>query len=102
MVPELAPGDRLVAVRWPVLELGDLVVFRDPELPDRVLVKRVSRLHATSIEVRGDNEGPSRDSREFGPVDRRAVLGRAVYRYHPSARAGSITRRGRYDGRSRR
>ncbi len=83
MVPELAPGERLLAVRSPVLETGDLVAVVDPEDRARLLVKRVHRLHAMAVEVRGDNEGASRDSRQFGLVPRRDVIGRVVLRYHP-------------------
>jgi nickel-type superoxide dismutase maturation protease len=97
MVPELAPGDRLVVVRWPALEPGDVVALRDPGEPGRILVKRVSRLHAATIEVRGDNTGASRDSREIGAISRGDVIGRVVYRYHPPGRAGTIARPGRYD-----
>lgn len=93
MLPELAPGDRLVVLRWPHLAVGDIVAFADPEDSARVLVKRVSRLHALSIEVAGDNEGASRDSRQFGPVSRRDVLGRVVGRYEPAA-AARLFRRG--------
>jgi len=97
MLPALAPGDRLLVVRSPVLEPGDVVALVDPEAPGRILVKRVARLHALEVEVRGDNEQVSRDSRQFGPVSRRDVLGRAVYRYHPPAAAGRLGRGSRYD-----
>jgi inner membrane protease subunit 1 len=40
------------------------------------------------VDVRGDNEAASTDSRHFGPVPRRAVRGRVLYRYGPPARAG--------------
>jgi nickel-type superoxide dismutase maturation protease len=84
MLPELAPGERLIVVRLPGLEVGDLVAVRDPALRERILVKRVSAVAAGTVEVRGDNSGASRDSRSFGPVARRDVLGRVVLRYHPA------------------
>jgi type IV secretory pathway protease TraF len=40
--------------------------------------------------VRGDNPNVSRDSREFGPVPRRLVVGRVVYRYLPGERRGRV------------
>lgn len=83
MVPELAPGDRVLVARLPVLEPGDLVAVEDPEQPSRLLVKRVTGLSALEIEVEGDNTGASRDSRAFGPVSRRLVAGRVVARYRP-------------------
>ncbi|MHB1987596.1 MAG: S26 family signal peptidase [Acidimicrobiales bacterium] len=92
MLPELVPGDRLLAIALPVLERGDLVAIKDPEEPGRILVKRVTRLHAKTIEVRGDNAAVSRDSRQFGPVSRREVLGRVVYRYHPGGSTGFLPR----------
>lgn len=92
MLPSLAPGDRLVIWRSPVLEEGDVVALTDPEEPGRVLVKRVERLTAEHVEVTGDNAAASRDSRSFGPVPRRLVLGRALYRYSPPGAAGPITR----------
>lgn len=90
MLPALSPGDRLLALRWPVLEAGDIVVVRDPEEPGRLLAKRVARLHAETVEVLGDNERASRDSRRFGPLPRGAVVGTVVYRYHPPSAAGRV------------
>ncbi|MGH9298561.1 MAG: nickel-type superoxide dismutase maturation protease [Acidimicrobiales bacterium] len=90
MLPTLSPGDRVLAVRWPVLEAGDIVAFRDPEARERVLVKRIAALQALAIEVLGDNPSASRDSRHFGPVSRRDVVGRVVYRYHPAGHAGRV------------
>jgi type IV secretory pathway protease TraF len=40
--------------------------------------------------VEGDNPDKSTDSRVFGPVDQKALMGRAVYRYAPRARSGPI------------
>jgi nickel-type superoxide dismutase maturation protease len=91
MIPTLAPGDRLL-VMAPArrLRAGDLVALRDPQVPKRLLVKRVVGVDAAGVHVRGDNGGASRDSRDFGAVDPRDVLGVAVYRYHPRHRAGSL------------
>jgi nickel-type superoxide dismutase maturation protease len=90
MLPALAPGDRLLVCRWPFLTEGDIVAFADPDATERILVKRVTRLHAGSVEVLGDNIEASRDSRRFGAVGRRAIIGRAVWRYYPPHAAGRI------------
>ncbi len=94
MIPTLAPGERLLVVpRWRGLERGDLVALRDPDLPSRLLIKRVEAVSRSRVFVRGDNEGASRDSREFGAVSLGSIVGLAVYRYYPAARAGGLTGR---------
>lgn len=86
MRPTLEPGDRLVVLRLPP-RVGDVVAV---EHGGRVLVKRVAGLAGDGVTVQGDNAAASTDSRSFGPVPRSAVLGRAVYRYAPTARAGRV------------
>jgi nickel-type superoxide dismutase maturation protease len=98
MLPSLLPGDRLIVVRLGRPRPGDLVALHDPTEPARLLVKRVSGLGPAGIEVRGDNEGASRDSRAFGAVAPGRLIGRAVYRYFPPARAGLLPRSGPSSG----
>ncbi|HET7488802.1 MAG TPA: nickel-type superoxide dismutase maturation protease [Acidimicrobiales bacterium] len=92
MLPTLAAGDRVLAVRGLRARPGDVVVVRDPRHPSRLLVKRVAAVGPAGVEVVGDNGGLSTDSRVFGPVP--VAWGRVVYRYAPAARAGRL---GRYD-----
>lgn len=49
------------------------------------------RLGADEYLVLGDNRARSTDSRSFGPLRRRALVGRVWYRYAPRGRAGWIT-----------
>jgi nickel-type superoxide dismutase maturation protease len=90
MSPTLTGGDRLLVVRRAGLRIGDIVALADPRSPDRVLVKRVVSVTGSAVEVVGDNSRSSTDSRAFGPVDRRAVMGRVVYRYGPPGRTGPV------------
>lgn len=98
MMPALAPGDRLVVVRALRPRVGDLVALHDPVEPTRLLVKRVVAFVPGGAEVRGDNQAASRDSRTFGPVAPARLVGRAVYRYFPPARAGLIRQSGPSSG----
>jgi nickel-type superoxide dismutase maturation protease len=92
MRPTLEPGDRLLVLAGRRVRAGDLVALADPRQPARTLVKRVGRVQEADLTVFGDDPAASTDSRSFGPVARRTVLGRAVYRYAPSGRAGPIRR----------
>ena len=92
MLPTLEDGDRLLVFPCRRVRVGDLVVFLDPGEADRLLVKRVTQVHAASFEVQGDNSSASRDSRAFGPVARSSLRGVPRYRYFPPARSGRLRR----------
>ena len=99
MVPALFPGDCLYvdpgAYRSRPPRPGDIVVTRDPERPTRHLVKRVgfvpggarppggAEVPEGSVYLVGDDPSASRDSREFGPVPARLLVGRAYECYRP-------------------
>jgi hypothetical protein len=54
------------------------------------MIKRVARIDASGIHLRGDNPGASTDARAFGPVPAAGVEWRAVLRYWPPDRIGPI------------
>ena len=89
MEPTLAPGDRVLVLRLRVRP-GDVVALRDPRDGARTILKRVAAVDGDELTVLGDNAAASTDSRTFGPVPRSSVLGRVVYRYAPTARAGRV------------
>ena len=94
MRPALLPGDRLLVLRRRP-RVGEVVVLRDPRVPGRIMVKRVHAVLPEGLDVRGDNPAASTDSRTFGPVAPRLVIGRAIYRYDPADRAGWLRGRPR-------
>jgi nickel-type superoxide dismutase maturation protease len=88
MLPAFEPGDRVVLGPAGRLRAGQVVGFADPRDRTRLLIKRVHALHGSTVDVRGDNEGASTDSRRFGPIPRHGLAGRVLYRYGPPGRAG--------------
>ncbi len=141
MQPALKSRESVLAVRsrlpWNRLRRGDIVVFRQPDYPGRVYIKRIvglpnedirledglvhlkgALLEETYIDgldglfpgrqdqnrewwtgpdeyfVLGDNRGGSQDSRAFGPVARRLILGRVWFRCWPPRSWGPVPGRG--------
>jgi nickel-type superoxide dismutase maturation protease len=90
MAPALLPGDRLLVARLGTLRVGDVVLASDPRDARRELVKRVSRLDATNVTLRGDNAAASTDARTFGMLPRSAVRWRVIGRYWPTERIGPV------------
>ena len=91
MAPTLLAGDRLWLLPLPA-RVGDVVAVPDPRAADRLLVKRVVERRGDELVVAGDAPDLSTDSRSFGPVSRRGVVGRAVFRYAPRDRIGWLRR----------
>ena len=86
MLPTLQEGDRLLVVAWPrrLLRRELLVAARTPE---RVVVKRVAAVRGDRVDLVGDNPAASTDYPDTPVAD---VLGRVVYRYAPTSRAGRL------------
>jgi signal peptidase I len=91
MEPAYRSGDRVLVNRIAYARaapaVGDVVVLRDPERAGRHLLKRIARspdgeaAASGHYYVLGDNAPRSRDSRQFGTVARRQIVGRAWRKY---------------------
>jgi signal peptidase I len=85
------PGDRIAVDRGQVLVNGNLI--RENYVP---LMYRDSRSMAEMVVpaetyfMMGDHRSISSDSREFGPVDRSLIYGKAVFIYWPARDAGVV------------
>jgi signal peptidase I len=100
MAPALLPGERLLFDRLAYVRnrprAGDVVLVAHPLRRQLRIVKRLAGVPGDTLGGRtlgrgeywvlGDNADESTDSREFGPVRRRDLLGRAWVRYWPAQR----------------
>jgi signal peptidase I len=100
MAPALLSGERLLLDRLAYVRdrprIGDIVLVAHPLRPQLRMVKRLAGVPGDTTGGRtlargeywvlGDNTDGSTDSREFGPVRRRDLLGRAWIRYWPLER----------------
>ncbi len=95
MVPGLQPGDWLIAesvtYRRRTPRAGEIVIAADPRDPHRELVKRAFPAGGGRLNLLGDAEARSTDSRSFGDVVAETVRWRAAFRYWPLGRAGWIS-----------
>jgi signal peptidase I len=92
------PGEEVEVVDGRVFINGkplkeDYAVFEGKTLTGRVKV----RLGRNQYFLMGDNRNDSRDSRSFGPVERRMLLGRPLFRILPLSRAGFVNTEAHYD-----
>ena len=112
--PEEAPCDdeegcdyikRIIGMPGDTVEIREGYVYvnqkklNESYLPDsyRTLPGRFTRkgpvvLHDDEFMVMGDNRGRSSDSREWGPIPSRAIVGRTFLRYLPISKFGVIDR----------
>tara|TARA_B100001250_G_scaffold395326_1_gene400106 strand:+ start:802 stop:1071 length:270 start_codon:yes stop_codon:yes gene_type:complete len=57
------------------LKKGYIVVLNNPLRNEELIVKRVSNKRSNAIELRGDNEQASSDSRQFGFINQTEIIG---------------------------
>ena len=73
MSPTYVDGDILFCVKKSVYAPGDVVIASLAS--GKETIKRITAVQSTTVELRGDNSFDSFDSREYGPVPKRAILG---------------------------
>ncbi len=82
MYPALKNGDLALVNRYSYLftspRIGDVVAVKDPR-DGKILIKRVAKIENEKYFVTGDNKAESTDSRKFGMLDKRSIIGRVVF-----------------------
>ncbi len=104
MVPTFQNGDYLIideiTYRFREPERGEVIVFRYPKNPSQFFIKRIVGLSGETVGgiilaqdeyyVLGDNNSASSDSRYWGPVKSKLIIGRAILRLWPPSSLGLL------------
>lgn len=81
MEPTIKNGESVLASNIPYVflkpKVGDIVVFKKEE---KIFIKRIVKIDKDHYFVRGDDKKDSMDSRGFGWVERKEIVGKVVYR----------------------
>lgn len=101
MEPTLRTGDLVVDEQIAPLEanVGDVVTFKDPENPARLVTHRVRRMRVSGASVRFVTKGDRNNAVERWSVPADGLIGRVVYRVpklgyvtaHAGSRVGLLT-----------
>lgn len=78
MEPVLHPDEKIITVKLLPIKKRDIIVCHDP-VTKRLLVKRVKDIKNNTYFVVGDNKTESTDSRDFGWIKKKDVLGKVIY-----------------------
>lgn len=80
MLPELKNGDIVLVKKIENLQVGDIVVANHP-FRKTFIIKRITEISTGGkLFLKGDNPQESTDSRTFGEIDKKDILGKVVSR----------------------
>ena len=81
MYPALKQGDTVIINRFSYLfknpSIGDIVLVKKPK-ESRVILKRVTEVKNDLYFLSGDNKKESTDSRKFGYIQKKHILGKML------------------------
>lgn len=79
MFPAFKTGDEVIAVSpfFKKLKAGDVIIFNH-SAPPHVLIKRIIKISNNKFWVEGDNKKVSIDSRSFGFILKKDIIGKVV------------------------
>lgn len=82
MEPQYSEGSLLFVSKFlrRFVRRKSVVVAADPR-SGRNILKRVEQIKGGKIYLSGDNSSMSTDSREFGPVEKKSILGKVLFKY---------------------
>lgn len=81
MVPYLNEREEVITFSYIFSEpkVGDVIVFRNI-VPPFIFCKRIKKITHDKVWVEGDNKEKSIDSRKFGFVDKKNIIGKVLFK----------------------
>lgn len=77
MLPTLKPGQDVLVWCWFLnLKKGDIVAFKKQ---GKDMIKRIQKIRSREYFLVGDNKKQSTDSRNFGWIDKKDVIGKVIW-----------------------
>ena len=82
MEPTIKNGQKVIISSIPYLfykpKQNDIIAFRKNA---NILIKRINKIENDKYFVLGDNEDDSLDSRKFGLIDRKEIVGKIILNF---------------------
>lgn len=80
MLPTFKSGDVILVNRFSYLfskpKVGDVIVLKKKKF----IIKRITKINKNRLFIKGENKKESTDSRNFGWVDRKEIIGKVIYK----------------------
>ena len=85
MQPLFNPGDKVIINRWAYLfsspKAGDIVAIQVRSKGGKILLKKIEKDRGQRYFVIGLNTSDSTDSRSFGPIPKKQIIGKILTTY---------------------
>ncbi len=79
MEPTFLNGSFLLVSSIPYLlikpKVGDIIAFKKD---DKIFIKRIVKINGEKYFVKGDNKNDSLDSRKFGWIEKKEIVGKVI------------------------
>ncbi len=77
MEPAIRKGTKVLVNRLSGIRVGDVIALRHPQ-KNLVILKRITQIKDDGYVVEGDNKEKSSDSRQFGLIEKKLIIGKVV------------------------